>query len=133
MSSGVFLRAKLVFWSYHAFAVSRERFPDVQGPDGVLHVALDVTDTVSPPRLLYGSAMQSLSEQSHNENWDENKVENTLFTKGSCTSSRLLSQNKTKRGDQDPDVKWRDLASHRRGLFYANNHIIPLITWLLPK
>lgn len=68
----------LVFWSYHAFAVSREGFPDVQRPDGVLHVALDVTDTVSPPRLLDCSAMQSLGEyaQCNQEKWDQNKVEN---------------------------------------------------------
>ncbi len=60
MSGGV------CFGVYHAFAVSREGFPDVQGPDGILHVSLDITDTVSPPRLLYRSAMQSLREHTHN-------------------------------------------------------------------
>ncbi len=75
MSGGV------CFLFYHAFAVSREGFPDVQGPNGILHVSLDITDTISPPRLLYRSAMQSLSEhtQRNQENGSKTRLRSPVL------------------------------------------------------
>lgn len=51
--------------TYHLFAFSSKGLTHIQSSNCVLHAALDITDTFSPPSVLHSGAIESLTIHSH--------------------------------------------------------------------